>query len=61
MEALILVGAGAAEVLRYPEGPGVGIHFDWEAVERGVPDNPRGSKDVLAPGIACGLVLELKP
>lgn len=61
MEALILVGAGAAEVLRYLEGPGVGLQFDWEAIERGVLDNPRGSKDLLAPGIACGLVQELKP
>ncbi|EPQ09536.1 Coatomer subunit zeta-1 [Myotis brandtii] len=30
MEALILVGAGAAEVLRCPEGSGVGVQPDWE-------------------------------
>lgn len=44
MEALILVGAGAAEMLRCPEGPGVGVQADWEGLERGAPGNPRGPK-----------------
>lgn len=53
MEALILVGAGgAAEVLRCPEGLGVGVHPDWEGVERGIPGNPRGPKVLPAPGIS---------
>lgn len=53
MEALILVGAGgAAEILRCPQGPGVGVQPDWERGERGVPGSPRGVKVLLARGIS---------
>lgn len=61
MEALILVGAGAAEMLRCLEGLGVGVQPDWEGFKRGVPGNPRGQKVLSVPGIACGLEQELKP
>lgn len=53
MEALILVGAGgAAQMLRCPEGPGVGVQPEWEGVERGVPGNPRGPTVLPVPGIS---------